>query len=112
MEQIQSDVSWIALRELLARLLDIYPSSLQIQYRLSTQLKAPPVDLQNENDLRMMITLVEPLIVPPRLANGRRSTRKLRPVTIHIFNRDDVVAVPDKVRYSQVISHAHKPISH
>jgi len=106
-ELIQSDVSWISLRELLARLLDIYPSSLQVQYRLSTQLKAPPVDLQTENDLKMMVTLVEPLIVPPHLVNGRRSTQKMKPVTIHISNKDEVVAVPDKVCYSQVVSYAH-----
>ena len=105
-EMIQSNVPWVSLRERLAQFLDIYPSSLQAQYRLSTQPKALPPDLQNENDLRMMLTLVRPLIVPPLLANGQRSTRKMKPVTIQIFNRDDAVAVPDtsKVCYGQFIS--------
>ena len=106
-EMIQSDITWITLRECLARLLDIYPTSLQAQYRLSTQPKALPLDLQHENDLKMMLALVQPLIVPPLLANGRRSTRKMKPVTIQIFNRDEAVTVPDKVCYSQVVSCAY-----
>jgi len=105
-EPIQSNVSWVSLRERLAKLLDIYPSSLQVQYRLSTQPKAHPYDLQHEQDLANMLRLIQPLIVPARLANGRRSTRKLKPLTVRVFNKDDVVAVPDKVCYSQVISNA------
>jgi hypothetical protein len=105
-EMIQSDITWVSLRERLARLLDIYPLSLQAQYRLSTQPKALPLNLQNENDLKMMLTLVQPLIVPPLLANGQRSTRKMKPVTIQIFNRDEAAAVLDtsKVCYGQFIS--------
>jgi len=106
-KMIQSDIPWTSLWEHLARLLDIYPSSLQAQYCLSTQLKAFPLDLQTENDLKMMVILVQPLIVPPLLATGRRSTQKMKPITIHIFSKDKVVAVPDKVCYSQVISNAH-----
>ena len=104
---IQSDIPWTSLREHLARLLDIYPSSLQAQYHLSTQPKAFPLDLHTENDLKMMVTLVQPLIVPPLLASGWHSTWKMKPITIHIFSKDEVVAVPDKVHYSQVISNAH-----
>ena len=106
-EVIQSNISWISLQEHLAKLLDVYPSSLQVQYRLSTQPKAHPVDLQHEKDLENMLTWIQPLIVPACLTNGRRSTRKLKPLTVRIFNKDEVVAVPDKVCYSQVISDAH-----
>ena len=98
-QEIQSDATWTSLQEDLARLLDVYPSSLQAQYRLSTQPKALPLDLQTENDLKMMVAMLQPLIVPPLLQNGRRSTRQMKPVTVQIFNRDDAVAVqvPDKV---------------
>ena len=106
-KMIQSNVSWITLQEHLARLLDIYPSSLQAQYHLSTQPKALPLDLQHENDLKMMLALIQPLIVPPLLSNGRRSIRKLKPLTVHIFNKDKVAAVLDKVCYSQLISDPH-----
>ena len=106
-ERIQSDISWTDLREIIALRLGIHPSSLQAQYRLSTQPKALPLDLQTENDLEMMLALVEPLVVPPLLANGWCSTHKMKPVTIQIFDKEEAVAVPDtKVYYSHVASHA------
>ena len=105
MDKIRSDIPWISLCEHLAKLLDIYPLSLQAQYRLSTGPKDHAVDLQNEMDLKLMIMLVQPLIVPPLLVNGRCSTHKLKPVRVQIFNKDDVVAVPEtKVCYCQVAS--------
>ena len=106
-EPIQSNVSWIILQERLAKLLDIYPSSLQVQYRLSTQPKGPLYDLQHEKDLENMLTWIQPLIVPARLANGQCLTWKLKPLMVQIFNKDEAVAVPDKIHYSQVISAAH-----
>jgi hypothetical protein len=69
-ERIQSDILWTNLQEIVALCLSIHPSSLQAQYHLSTQPKALLLDLQTENDLEMMLTLVEPLVVPPLLANG------------------------------------------
>ena len=55
----------------------------------------------------MMFTLVQPLIVPPLLANGHRSNHKMKPVTVQVFNRDEAVAVLDKVCYDQIVSCAH-----
>ena len=50
--------------------------------------------------MKLMIMLVQPLIVPPLLVNRCHSTHKLKPVTIQISNKDDLVAVPDtKVCY-------------
>ena len=110
-QEIQSTITWTALQEDLARLLNVYPSSLQAQYHLSTQPKALPLDLQTENDLNMMVTMLHPLIIPPLLQSGQHSTRQMKPVTVHIFNRDDVMAmgVSDKVCYRQVFS---KPCAH
>jgi len=108
-EMIQSDISWMCLHERLAKCLDIYPASLQAQYRLSTQPKALPLNLQNENDLKAMITLVQPLIVPCLLANGRCSNRTMKMVTVQIFNRDEVAVISDKVCYREYF---HVPTSH
>jgi hypothetical protein len=104
---VQSDITWMSLQECLAKLLDMYPSSLQVQYQLSTQLKALPLDLQTENDLKMMFMLVQPLVVPQLLANGRCSTCKLKPVMVQIFNKGDVAGLADKVHYSGTLSCAH-----
>lgn len=101
-ETVSSDIHWVLLQERLAKALDIYPSSLHAQYRLSTQPKALPLDLQCENDMKMMFTLVRPLVVPPKLANGRRSTRTMKHVTIQIFNKGDAVPISDKVCYCEL----------
>jgi hypothetical protein len=99
-EAVSSDIPWVSLQERLAKALDIYPSSLQVQYRLSTQPKALPLDLQCKNDMEMMFMLVQPLVVPPLLASGCRSTRTMKHVTIQIFNKGDTVPILDKVHYS------------
>jgi hypothetical protein len=90
-EIIQSKVAWTVLHQWLAKILDVYPTSLQAQYWLSTEPKALPFNLANENDLKMMLTLVKPLVVPPLLANGRRSTRKMKPVTVQVFNKNEAI---------------------
>jgi hypothetical protein len=104
---VQLDITWMSLQEHLTKLLDVYPSSLQVQYRLSTQPKVLPLDLQTENDLKMMFTLVQPLVVPQLLANGHHSTRKLKPVTVQIFNKGDAAVIADKVHYSGTLFRAH-----
>jgi hypothetical protein len=35
----------------------------------------------------MMLTLLRPLVVPPRLATGRRSTRPMKPVTVQLSTK-------------------------
>jgi hypothetical protein len=106
-EMVSSKVAWIFLRDRLAQILDAFPSSLRVQYRLSIEPKALPVDLESEADLETMLKLVEPLIVPPILANGRRSKRKMKDVKVQIFSKDDTVSVSDKVRNHQITFHAH-----
>jgi hypothetical protein len=101
----------MCLHERLAKCLDI--ASLQAQYRLSTQPKALPLNLQNENDLKAMITLVQPLIVPRLLANGCHSNRTMKMVTVQIFNRDEVAVISDKVCYRLfTVEYFHVPTSH
>jgi hypothetical protein len=89
-EIIPSTISWIELHQKLARSLDIYPTSLHAQYRLSSDNKdSLPLDLNSWQNLTTLITLLRPLIVPPILANGHRSGRKMKPVTVHLFNKGD-----------------------
>jgi hypothetical protein len=85
---VASTTSWFAFQERIAKHLNVYPSSLHIQYRFSTDSKALPCDLTSQDNLDTMITLLRPLVVPPLLANGRRSTRQMKAVTVQIFNKD------------------------
>ena len=90
-EIISSTTPWFSLQEKLAELFNIYPSSLHAQYRFSTDTKGSlPLDLNTQLHFNTMITLLRPLIVPPRLQSGKRSTWKMRQVTVQVFNKDDV----------------------
>jgi hypothetical protein len=63
---------------------------LHAQYRFSTDNKESlPLDLTSQADLNTMLSLLQPLIVPARLANGRRSTHKMKLVVVQIFNKND-----------------------
>lgn len=106
-EMVSSKVAWIFLCDHLTQILNAFPSSLRVQYQLSTEPKALPVDLESEADLEMMLKLVEPLIVPLILANGYRSKHKMKDVKVQIFSKDDTVSVPDKVCNHQIAFCAH-----
>jgi hypothetical protein len=89
---IQSTITWSNLQQRLAEALDVYPTSLHAQYRLSTEPKALPFDLISQRNLDAMIALVRPLLVPALLANGLPSKRQLKNVTVQIFNKGDNVS--------------------
>jgi hypothetical protein len=80
-------MSWLILQQKLAELFNVYPTSLQAQYRFSTEKAAFPCDLTCQGDLDTVLILLKPLIVPPRTSTGRPSTRKMKPVSVQIFNR-------------------------
>lgn len=78
------------MHEKLAELFNIYPSLLRAQYRFSSDPKSSlPLDLTTRQHYDTMIALLRPLIVPPRLQNGKRSNRKMKAVTVQVFNKDD-----------------------
>jgi hypothetical protein len=89
-EMFSSTISWDSLEERMGELLNIYLKNLRLQYRLSTDSsKSLPFDLASQQQLDALITLLRPLIIPPRLANGKKSTRKMKSVSVNIFNKDD-----------------------
>lgn len=82
---------WTALKDKLAELLNVHPTTLHAQYRLSTDSKASlPFDLTSQTELNNLLNVLHPLVVPPILASGRRSTRRMKPVSVQISNKGDV----------------------
>ena len=85
-----STIPWLTLQQKLAELFNLYPSSLHAQYRFSTDAKGSlPLDLTTRLHFDMMITLLQPLIIPPHLQSGKCSTWKMKPVMVQVFNKDD-----------------------
>ena len=84
---VKSLDDWLDLQNKLAAAFNVYPDSLYAQYSLSTDAKGTlPLDLISENHFETLVKLLWPLVVPPLLANGRRSTRKMKAVTVQVFN--------------------------
>ena len=107
-EIVSSTMPWFSLQEKLAELFNIYPASLRAQYRFSTDPKGSlPLDLNTQLHFNTMITLLRPLIVPPRLQSGKRSTRKMKPVAVQVYNKDDV-PLPAESRSSSKVSCIHQ----
>ena len=90
-ETVSSNITLYDLKEKIATALNIHSSSLHAQYRISidTNKNMLPYDLASHLDLNNLIALTRPLSVPGYLANGKRSTRKLKPFTVLIFNKGD-----------------------
>ena len=89
-EVVKSTILWFSLRAKLAEHFNVYPTALHAQYRLSTDAKGSlPVDLTSQQHLDSMVKMLRPLIVPPLLQNGKRSTRKMKAITVQVYNRDD-----------------------
>jgi hypothetical protein len=87
-EIVSSTTSWLALKDRLAKTLNMHPDSLHLQYRLSTDTsKSLPFDLTTFDHHDHLVKRLRPLIIPPRLANGSRSTRKRKPVSVQLFNK-------------------------
>lgn len=107
MEIISSAITWTFLQECLAKAFDIYPLSLQAQYQLSMDAKALLLNLQNENDLEVLITLVHPLIVPSCNTNGSCSNCKMKPITVQAFNKGDETT--SKVCHNFILSSLMPP---
>ena len=82
-------VSWPGLQQELSKHFNVYLTALHAQYRFSTDKGSLPCDLTSNDHLLTMLKLLKPLILPPRLANGNRSNRQMKPMTVQIFNQGD-----------------------
>lgn len=86
---------WTALKDKLSEIMNIHPTTLQAQYRLSTENKRSLLfDLTSQLDLDALIIRLRPLVVPPINADGRRSTRRMKAVSVQIFNKNDELQSP------------------
>ncbi|KAF8446176.1 hypothetical protein L210DRAFT_840754, partial [Boletus edulis BED1] len=80
---ISSTIRFDKLRELVAEKLGRFTGLVQLQYRLdSDKAKDGMISIQNDDEFAMFMDRLRPLIVPPRLANGKVSARRLKPVSV------------------------------
>ena len=94
--EIQDTSSLYQLCLLVAEKLDCFPDNLVLGYRLdSDKAKMGSTSIQTENELQMFIEQMQPLLVPPCLANGKPSTRIPKP-TIVYFDACGTGITPDE----------------
>jgi hypothetical protein len=87
---VSSTITWDQLRLQIAEHLNVFPSTLVVQYRLSTEAKGSlPCDLASQVQLDVVISILRPLIVPAILANGQRSKRARKAVVVQVFSKND-----------------------
>ena len=81
---------WAEFEENIAKILNIFTSNLRAQYVLSTEPNSTiPIALTSENDLAELHACLAPLVVPPRNANGSRSKRKMKEVSVKVTDKSD-----------------------
>ena len=85
-----STSSWADFEESIAKVLNIFTNNLHAQYVLSTEpTNTIPISLGSDEDLAELHTRLAPLIVPPRNANGSKSKRKMKEVTVRVTDKSD-----------------------
>lgn len=88
-----STISWPAMQDRLSRVLNVHLAMLHAQFRFSTDAKGSlPFDLTCSEDLQQLTTMIEPLVVPCCLANGKRSTKWPKEVIVLISQKGGVTA--------------------
>lgn len=81
---ISSSITYYTLRDTIGKKLNKRTEQIQIQYRLDTdKAKTHSISIQSFEEFNFFINRMRPLIVPQRLANGKTSTRALRPVMVY-----------------------------
>ncbi len=81
---ISSKTNLDQLRVAVAEKLDRFPGLVALQYRLSSDnSKARAISIQSNEELKLFKDRMRQLIVPPRLANGKASSRILKAVLVY-----------------------------
>lgn len=87
---LSNTTKWADFEENVAKILNIFTPNLRAQYVLSTEPTSTiPIALTSEDDLAELHTRLIPLIVPPRNANGSKSKRKMKEVTVKVTDKSD-----------------------
>jgi hypothetical protein len=85
---LPSYTSWDRLKDQVARILNLHPESLHLQYRFSNEKsRALPFDLVSLNDYNEMQDQLRPFVVPKILANGKPSKSARKLVTVQLFDK-------------------------
>ena len=81
---VPSEIMLDNLRMAVAEKLGRFPGLVALQYRLgSDNAKAGAISIQTDDELQLFKERMRKLIVPPRLANGKPSTRAPKPVLVY-----------------------------
>ena len=85
---VSSMITWYDFQQKVTQKLNIFLSTLHLQYRFSNENKSSlPFDLNSHASFGSMHDKLEPLVVQPLLKNGKRSTCKMKIVTVKLFNK-------------------------
>ncbi len=94
-----STTDWADFEEIIAKTLNIFTLNLHAQYVLSNEpTNTIPIALASEDDLAELHRCLTPLVVPSRNANGSKSKRKMKELTVKVTDKsDDTTSKPSSV---------------
>ena len=88
---MSSTITWYDFQQKVTKRLNIFPSKLTLQYHFSNENRSSlPFNLNSHISFGLMCDKLRQFVVPPMLNNGKRSTCKMKLVTVQLFNRDAV----------------------
>ena len=86
---VSSTILWYDFQQEVAKKLNIFPLKMELQYRFSNENRSSlPFDLNSHLSFASMCDKLRPFVVPPTLNNGKKSTHKMKLVTIILSVRD------------------------
>ena len=86
---VSSTILWYDFQQEVTKKLNIFPSKMELQYHFSNKnCSSLPFDLNSHLSFASMRNKLRPFVVPPTLNNGKKSTRKIKLVTIILSVRD------------------------
>ena len=86
---VSSTILWYDFQQEVAKKLNIFLSKMELQYCFSNENRSSlPFDLNSHLSFASMCNKLRPFVVPPTLNNGKKSTHKMKLVTIILSVRD------------------------
>ena len=86
---VSSTILWYDFQQEVAKKLNIFLLKMELQYHFSNKNRSSlPFDLNSHLSFASMRNKLRPFVVPPTLNNGKKSTRKMKLVTIILSVRD------------------------
>ena len=78
------------MKDQVALILKAHPQAVKLQYHfINDHPSTLPCDLTSEQEFQAMVDRLRPVVVTPRLCNGKRSSQVMKAVTLQLFNKDD-----------------------